>query len=294
MSEQEIVVACEGGGMRGVFGAGVVDILAKANIHSKLRAVTGASAGTLNAAALLTHQTDKALNLYERFATSGSVNREHLPHVLLSQIRRLLFGTPRRGTRCVVDIEGILDCVQDAGLHMEAIRQQHIPFLVRCLSLRTRQQVFVDMHTHTDPWGAIADSLAAVPYCTPSPRQDDHVDPMIQDPLSITPLLERFPEEKIVSVLNSPARHYDSLRGVLTQMIHGGLSMDWKILRHYVGKRRRGRMEMERAKRSGRVMFIAPPDDYPMTNSTTNTGKIRRGFAMGQKAGEAALRLMGM
>jgi predicted patatin/cPLA2 family phospholipase len=268
-------------------------VLAEANIYQKVRGVIGASAGTLNALTFVSGATERTLGVYQDFARSGSIDRQYLLSALASRFRQKILGRKHTG-RGVIDIESVINCVHRAGLTVEGVRQQKIEFLVRCLNVKRGRQEYFDMHTHPEPVQVIADSISAVPYCTPSPRHKDYIDPMIQVPIAITPLLERYKAEQIVVISNSPPRHYSSLRGVLTQVLHGVFSLDWRLLRHYVGKRRIGEREMKRAIESERVIFVGPPDDYPMTNSTTDLKKIRAGFDAGRRAGDALLKRMGL
>ena len=293
MKNQGTVVAFGGGGMKAVFGAGLAYELERANVQPHLAATVGSSAGALNAVSLLTGNTREGLQTFLDFVGTKSVNEDNVLPFLRGHVSSRMLGHPHKPEKHIMDVHGVLKVAHQRGLDLDALRKQAVDCFVRVTRYRTGRSELVDMRTHPDPEQMLRATILFRPYCVDS-SHGDPMDGAIADPVGTGDLVRRFPEQKIVAVVNDPHADALSLKTRISSVLCGLLSMDWRLLRTYFNRPHGMRSVFALAEKlRGRVLAVCPPPDYPVGLLTRDPAAVRTGYEQGRRSAEGVLKFIG-
>ncbi|MBN2585224.1 patatin-like phospholipase family protein [Patescibacteria group bacterium] len=300
--KQKFILYLGGGAMAGVFGAGIVTALEKADVYKRIKAVYAASAGVLNAAYFLTKNTKSGSTIYWEDLTAGRFIRPY--NVWRSFARhqwgRHLGSADRSHLANVVDIDYLWRVLEGKRkyLDMAALRHSPVPFYTQLLNTDTCETGYVRVD-HLGSKRAVSETLKAsvsvIPYYshTQNIHGKNYADGYIVTPINLKYLLKKYPKDKIVVAMNVPLTrrwvyHVQSwLEGVFAQPMCKGPILACLSKRESVI-----RQEFALALKTKRVLLINTPDDKQAFLLSTNQKHLKKYYQLGKKVAQKILRFI--
>lgn len=290
--KRDIVIYIGGGGMLGVFGAGVVTALEEMNGYPRIKAVYGASAGALDAAYFLAHRSALGSSIYYEDLLENFI---HLENLVAGALQRMWNGwirpIPREKIVNAVDIKYALDVIRNKKpLDIDAIFGSGIGFYIEVFNVGTGETEW-RAATKENIWQLLRASASAVPYWFPPELMDRDglIDGTIGDPTAVEYLLGKYPDEKIILIINEPVRRgmRHKAKGVFDAVVARSMFGE-VVYRAFLKKERKFRAGMKRAMAEKRVLVIHPPIGNPTYPATTDKRRLLATYEFGKQAARAA------
>nr|MBA4404885.1 hypothetical protein [Nanoarchaeum sp.] len=286
--KKKSVLYLGGGGMLGVFGAGIVTSLEEENSYPYLDAVYGGSAGSFNLAYFLSRQTHFGSTIYWENLTKNFVNIKNLiPESLQIVYNRFISEIHPESMINSLNVEHAIRVVKNEKyLDIRKIKRQPIPVYVKVLDTKTGEVKFVDMKSN--PLQRLREAITLEPYnFHPTQRL---IDGEAISPIGIEYLLLKHPNQKIVICINyhpteigtknREFRNY--LDGILCSMMYPHLD----LYARFRQKEEYYKNQIKKAMKEERVLLIHPPKNNPSKEYTTDPEKLKETYEMGKKAGK--------
>ncbi|MBI2105731.1 hypothetical protein HYT56_02745 [Candidatus Woesearchaeota archaeon] len=274
--EEKTVLYLGGGMMSGVFGAGIVTGLQRANIDSSIKAIYGGSAGAFNGAYFLSHQAKLGSTIYY----------DDLPYRFFSWKKIL------KGKNNAIDRDFLMHVVeQEKKLNVEQIQKQRIPFYIKVLNKKTGKTEYIDGRRET--FKRLRQAVGQFPFC--NTENDRYIDGDILEPIGLDYLLEKHPKDKIVLALNyNPSFNFFGLiRDYYCGIIALSRSEECAQLRSYFFKRDKNyRRDMKRARGSDNILLVQPPSTSRTGSLTQDRNKLIETHKLGIQASKRILEFM--
>lgn len=274
-----------GGGMSGVFGAGVVTGLQEIQAYEHIDAIYGSSCGTFNGAYFLAGQSRLGSGIYTDELKSHFVH----PNVLLSTFLRELFGFRiRKRHKQILDIDYLMKVAQHIRqLDIEIISHHRIPLFASLMNLDTLRAEHVQV-TKSNAWRVLKAAVNVCPYYDQEENINgtSYIDGALAEPIPLTYLLEKYPKHRIVVILNIPKyrpRILDLIHfteGLIASRLH-----NIKMLSIFRSRETKIRAMIREGLKNPRVTMVFPPHNNPTRVWTTNRDSLMKTFAMGQEIG---------
>lgn len=283
--KKKAILYMGGGVMLGVYGAGFVSKLEKENAYEKIEAIYGSSAGVMNAAYFLSHQARLGSSIYTEDLVDNFLFPANLPIGTAQRLwNRYVFQIPREKMKNVVNIDYVLDIIKNKKpLNIKRISKSKIKFFIELLNLKTGE---IDRKKFNikNAFDLFRAAITVVPYYFRAKRINNHlyVDASIKQVIDFKYLLKKYPEHKIIFVLNVKTkrgrRHYvkNILEGVVADSMYK--SSLYEIYKEREDLLHQDLMEL---KKYDRVLLIHPPRDIPAKPQTVDKKKLQRTFNMG-------------
>ena len=277
-----IVIYLGGGAMSGVFGAGVVAELEKANVYNKLEAVYGGSAGAMNAAFFLTKQTKMGRSIYWEDLTHDFI----FPKKLIPSFIHRFIGTKNGHKINSIDIDYLFSLPRIKKLRLHKLPK--IPFYTPLVNLNTKKLEYLDVRE--DPWNILRAAVSIVPYYS-SPtiiKEIPYIDGAAAVSFGLKRLLKRHPKCRIIIVSNTPLQ--TKLLAPVRKFIEGLAirRMFGSSLNPFANYVRTLKEDIEIIKKNSRVFAVAPKETI-MRHYTSNRKKIIKLFKEGRRKGKEAI-----
>ena len=211
--------------MSGVYGAGVLKGMHELGLVKSIEAIYSGSVGSLNAAYLLSGETERGPAVYWERLQKGFLYPERLLIGTGDLIKNRFFKPIDPSTaRNVVDVNYIYNLLaKDAPVNLEKIKNSPIEFYVKIMDVDNGE---LEYKKFTDL--PILDLLKAAVTIKPYFFEETflnnkrYVDATIKEPLGIDYLLQKYPGRKILVVLNEPIKR--GLRHHIKNVIEGLVS----------------------------------------------------------------------
>lgn len=273
--------------MSGVFGAGVVTRLQELNFYNKIEAVYATSAGVMNGAAFLAKQMEIESSIYYEDLIKNFIFPENIPRGALQRIwNGYIHEIPRKKILQVINIDYLIYILKNKKpLDIQKIKKQKIPLYAKLLNLNTGKIEYFDIR-EGDVLQILKAAVSILPYdfVPEIINGKKYADGSIKEPIGLKYLLEKYPENKIVIVLNilvirGPKHHFSNfLEAVFARPI-------FKTLYKFFMNRENSIREdiILAGKNQNRVLLIHPPLNNPTTVYTTDAKKLKITYEMGKK-----------
>jgi len=287
---EKFVLYLGGGAMAGVFSAGVVTKFQELDIYDKIEAVYGASAGALNAAYFLTKQTKFSLDIY---AIEMAQNLIHLKNTFKGILQRFQYTHgeefSRRKISNVIDVHYIFEEVikKRKRLDFDALKSQKIPFYVKVLNLSNFEVENLNIDNH-DPVKLLKAAIDVAPYTFDKERmgESDYIDGALKEYIGLNYLLKKYPQHKIVIVLNFPIKR--SFKFYIKDFFEGLFSIPMygmNLCECFLRRESILREDINLAHETDRVLLIYPVNSKALNPASTNKDKILESFTYGREQG---------
>jgi len=287
MSEK-VVLYLGGGGMSGVFGAGVVSALAKMDIYDRIKAVYSASAGSFNGAYFLAKQCEMGATIYWEELAHGFIRRRNMPYGALQRLWNAYMSPLQFASiKNVMYADRLLEVAKHQKvLDLNKLKNQPIPLYVKMVNTETLQLEYIDVR-QGNTLHLLKSGISAIPYYYPEPDNGKYVDGAIREPLGLEYIMEQNPDNKIVAIFNLTVHrnfgHYikNFIEGVVAESMYPG------VLRNCFMKREDSvRKSLAIARESERVLLVHPTKDNLVQSWILDEPKLKNLFAEGERAAE--------
>ena len=285
MSEK-VVLFLGGGGMSGVFGAGVVSALEKMDIYDRIKSVYSVSAGTFNGAYFLTKQCHMGSSIYWEELAHGFIRRRNMPW---GALQRLWHGymAPIEYDNIVnvMYADRLLDVAKGKKkLDLEILKNQPIPLYIKMLNTETMELEYIDAR-QGDTLPFLKSGISAIPYYYPNPENGKYVDGAIREPLGIEKVRQENPDDKIIVIFNLTVQrnfgHYvkNFVEGVVSEAMYPG------VLKECFLKREGSvRQSLAAARADAKVLLVHPSRDNLVQSWILDEFKLKNLHAEGMAA----------
>lgn len=274
--EQKAVLYIGGGGMNGVFGAGVVTKLQEENAYGKFSHVYGASSGAFDIAYFLSKQTKNGSSIYWEDLIKRFIDVSKLPKAAIN------ISLGKKDFPNVMDIDYLIKVAQTTKkLDLEEIKKSLIEAKVKVYNLNKKKIEYIDLKK--DTLQRLKESASVAPYFYS--KCQENIDGEILNLLCYDFLKSKHPKQKLIFVINSYPkdgiieRAQHSLEGMLVSKIFNDSSLG-KMFRN---KSAKFLEEIEKIKRDKNSLLITPPKNNRTKNNTRNPNKLRYTHYLGMR-----------
>ncbi len=297
MKNDKVIMYLGGGAMLGIFGAGFVSRLQEKKAYKFISAIYGASAGAMNAAYFLSHQTKLGSSIYYEELTKNFILAHNVPYGIWQRFAQRYFKhIPRKNWKDAVNIHYALDIIKNKKtLNIKAIKSSGIKFYVEVLNLHSSKIERLNFKNH-DAFALLHAAIAVVPYYSKGVKISNKIyaDASIKEPTDAEFLLSKYPASKVVFVINEPAdrklKHY--LKNILEGTVAEPMYKHAKLFEIYKEREKNFRNGLIKIKNKAQIMFIHPPAHMPITPQTTDKKKLIIAYNMGKKAADKFLKFV--
>lgn len=161
-SAKDLIFIFFGGGMKGVFGAGVATTLEKLNLYDRIHSVYAVSSGAHDAAFLLAKGTQIGSTIYYE---DLMINNKFIKNDKSKFFYKLFKNSINKKMRVnkLMDIDYLIDVEKNKKiLEIEKISESKIPFFIRLFNCKTKKEEWVD--GKTDIFLKLQAAVAIVPF----------------------------------------------------------------------------------------------------------------------------------
>ncbi len=223
---KDLIFIFFGGGMKGVFGAGVATTLEKLNLYDRIHSIYAVSAGAHDAAFFLARGTQIGSTIYyENLVINNKFIKNDKSKFFYKIFKGLLNKKNKMGK--LMDIDYLIDVEKHKKtLEIKKISESKIPFFIRLFNSKTKKIEWVDGKTNI--FKKLQAAAAAVPFY-PHGVKIDGITYSDGDTLSeiIDPVLEKLINDnlnkKIFLILNTSKENRFSIISILEDFL-------WTIL----------------------------------------------------------------
>jgi len=217
-SAKDLIFIFFGGGMKGVFGAGVATTLEKLNLYDRIHSVYAVSSGAHDAAFLLAKGTQIGSTIYYE---DLMINNKFIKNDKSKFFYKLFKNSINKKMRVnkLMDIDYLIDVEKNKKiLEIEKISESKIPFFIRLFNCKTKKEEWVD--GKTDIFLKLQAAVAIVPFY-PNTIKINDTKYFDGDALSkiIDPVLEKVindnNDKKIFIIINTSRNNIFSIMSMV-------------------------------------------------------------------------------
>lgn len=287
---KKTVIYIAGGGLSGVFGAGVTLSLQEKNAYPHIKAVYGASAGAMDGAYFLTRQVEVGRSIYFNEARRGFIDfREIWPMFRFLKKRGPFYPFHPDHLISVMHVEYLMDVVKNKKpLDVDKLVHQPIPFYVKLLNQHTHKIEYLDARRY-DPLKVLQATISMPPvtFSYELLHHNRMVDSCIAEVIGIKRLLARHPHDKIVVILNRRPSQSRLGKFMIRAEAYAGAKMYGRAYHDFPAAREaKFAEEVELAKNFKNVLLVMPPRSNPTKPQTTDLAKLKKTYGLGRRAGQ--------
>ncbi len=284
---KKIVLYCGGGTMSGVFGAGVFTAFQEMNLYKKIKAIYAGSAGAINASYFLTKQVKLGASIYFDDLTNNFILPFNIPGGILQLFWNRYINRLHKINN-VVNIDYIFEIIKYKKiLNTKRLKKQSIKFYAKLLNTSNGKIEYFDVRKSKYPLGILKATISVKPYYFSSRNinGEEYIDGTIKEPIGLPYLLKKYPNEKIVVVINEPVsrgvRHY--IKNFMEGSVASLYQYKINLFKLFIERERLVRNDIQLALSCSRVLIIHPPKNSPTVPRTTNYSKLITTYEMGKK-----------
>jgi predicted patatin/cPLA2 family phospholipase len=295
MSEK-FVLYLAGGGMSGVFGAGVVTAMQEYDLYEKIDRVYACSAGAINAAYFLTKNTKIGSSIYYEDLTKDFI---HYGHVIPGAMQRLIKGpilpedpyTYKNAmmVRKLFEVMG-----SNKLLNINDLVNQPIPFIVKVLNQKNMKIEYINIKK-VDPTKLLKAAICAPPYTFEFEKINGcrMIDSNICEVIALDELLNICGNKKIVIVLNRPVRNI-----IINKIacFFEGLVASWQYGKEYFyfpfEREKQFRKDFKKAQNLNNILLIYPKSDKVANAKSIKKDVLLHSYEHGKESASAIMKFV--
>ena len=263
-------IVVEGGAMRGIFAAGVLDAYMEADFYPYDFAI-GVSAGTSNLTNYLSKQQKRSYNVITKLATKKQffdpvrfIKKGHLVDIkwLLNESERVC-PLNKKQLFSSIPLYTSITNIATGEAEYYRLNQKNVTYLLEATSampIAYRSTPCTPNSCHAD--GGISDSI---PVIEAYKRGATHITVILSRPLNY-----RMPEKKVNWAMKTMLNQQPKIVQALSnRAIHYNRALDF----------------IKSPPKGVNVHVIAPPSQFPINRLTMNKNKLEAGYQMGLTQG---------
>lgn len=264
----------EGGGMRGIYTAGVLDVFMEKNIT--FDGVIGVSAGAIHGASYVSGQHGRSLRYYKKYCCDRH---------FMSLWNLLRTGDMVDRKFCYYDLPKFLDPYDYEGFNRSGME-----FYVTCSNVETGQAEYIritDMDKQIEPFRA----SASLPYVSRLVRTDGKklLDGGCTDSIPVRAFMKMGFRRNVVVLTRHREYEKKPEHRIMADLFY------WRYPKFARALKRRHLVYnktlrfIERAEAAGRAFVIRPECELPIGRSEHDPEKLQAVYDMGRRDAEACL-----
>lgn len=290
-NKEKIIMYLGGGAMSGCYGAGVLKGLHDHASVDSIESIYANSVGSLNAAYLLSNQAEIGPTIYFEDLQKGFIFPWNLFIGTIDLIRNRFIGKIRKeNAHNVVDINYVYNILsQKKALDINTIKNSQINFFVKVLNIDTGEIEYKSFKDYPT-LDLLKAAITIKPYFFEETLLDGkyYVDAGIKEPIGIEFLLHKYPNRKIVVVLNEPIirglRHYlkNFVEGVVSSLYPYKVS----LYDFYQNRENLTRKDIKICLNDKKVLLLHPNFSGRTRPRTTKLSIVKETFERGYRDSE--------
>jgi len=273
-----------GGGMMGLWGAGVLTKLQNLKTYDKIERVYACSAGVFNGCYFLTKQMEKGSSIYYEDLPPDFINVWLVPYGALQRIingyiKKIKFSHIAN----VMNLNKLIDVARNRKkLDVQKLKYQKVPLYVKVLDTKDNGVKYLDIRKG-DVFKLMKASCSSIPYYFPNPEEENYIDAAIKEPLGIRYLIKKYPKQKIVVIFNLSTKrnlwHYikNFIEGFVANSMYKG------VFSNFIRREKDIRESIKIAKKNKNILFISPKDEENISSWEMNPLKLKKAYRNGMK-----------
>ena len=267
---RDLVVYAAGGGMRGIFGAGVFHALSGMGVRDRAQAIYGISAGALNTAHFALGTAMQAMEWYLQYVPEHGILANATPMALI------------RGEDCVDVPEAIRVLETEHLLDGEALSRCPIPVSFGVVEREGLGFRWIDAR-RPDAIRVLLASSSIFPFVREGVAVDgvSCIDGGYRESVCHTRLRREHPDAKLLLVLNGNEHESIVRRAVVGVVLR---LRDERLAEVWLDSLDRGPAELEEALADPNAFVLRPDDSFPVQFATTDPAVLAHGFWLGHRA----------
>src|SRR3989338_250481 len=293
-TKEKVIIYFAGGTMTGVFGAGVSSVFEKKNIYSKVEAVYGASAGAMTGAYFLAQQVPLGSSIYWENLNNNFISISGFWMGVWQRFQnKFLKSVLDSRLRDAMNIEYLMEIVKNKKtLDVNQIFSQPIPFYIKLFSVSTHKIEYVNV-TRQNIFEVLKAGVNTFPYVheVSMLNGSKYIEGAIIDVIGIKYFLDKYPNTKIVVILNRPVqpkfryRMKNFLEGKFTSwMLHDPLMAE-----PFISAESNLAKDFKLIKNNPLVTIITPSEYNYIPSRTTNPEILKSTWQFGVEAWNRAI-----
>src|SRR3989338_3128310 len=285
-NNKKIILYLGGGAMSGVYGAGVLKGLHDLLLTESIEAIYSGSAGSVNAAYLLSDKVEIGSTIYWEDLRHGFLFPFNIIRGTIDLFyNRFIKEIEKEKFHNVVNVDYVYNILQNIKpLDLDMIKNHPISLYVKVLDIdtgETEYKVFKD-------YANLALLKAAInvkPYSFEETILNGkrYVDATIKEPLGIEYLLDKYPDRKIVVILNEPIkrgfRHY--LKNFLEGTVSGLYPYNISLYKMFMNRENLIRKDIQICLSDERILLLYPNLKNRARPRTTDPLVLQQTFNLG-------------
>lgn len=293
--KDKIILYLGGGAMCGIFGGGVMTTLQEVNFYDKIEAIYTESAGVMNGAVFLSKKTKLGSKIYlNELRHDFILNSNFLITIFQRFWHRFIHKIPKKKIRNVVNIDYLFKVIKKKKLiDLKKIKQQPINFYAKLLNVNNSDIDYLDAKKY-DTLKVLKAAVSIAPYYFGAQKINgkEYIDAGIKTPIGIQYILAKYPNHKIVAILNlrlkRKFKYYikNFLEGIVATMMYKAPPL-FRCAMRREGSIRKG---IKIARNNKRVLLIHPPQNSSTRPWTTDYEKLKTTFEMGKRAAKKIIK----
>jgi len=293
-----VIVYIGGGGMAGVYGAGVLKGINDLGLGKMIETIYAGSAGALDAAYFLSGQHDLGSSIYWEDLCDNFI----FPlHVFLGTYDLFInrFVRPLKDTevRSVINIDYLLSIMSNIKpLNLETLATNKINLFVKLLNLRSGEVVYVRAQDKC-LMELFHAAINIKPFYFPDTYFEGElfVDGTIKEPIGIQSIVTRHPNRKIIVIINEPQRR--GTRHHLKNFLEGAVASLYptpiSLFRIFMAREGCLRRDLDYCFQDKNILVISPNHKYRVVPKTTNPQRLKNTFLNGIEDAKAVIPFIG-
>lgn len=274
MSSHRLGIVVEGGGIRGIYAAGVLDVLS--DLKLPVKGVIGVSAGAIHGCSFVSGQKGRSLRFYKRFVADDR---------FFSLKTLIKTGNIVDTQFCYHDIPYIYDPFDN-----DAFMRSGIDFFVTCTNVENEQAEYLhltDMDKEVDGLRA----SASLPYVSQIVhfRGKKLLDGGCSDRIPLK-AFEKLGFDRNIVISTQPREHKVKDRDAyLARFFYRKYPRFCETFARSPQTYEETQNEMDEASRTGRAFIIRPQTSLGIKRLTHNPDDVQRGYDAGVRDAQALI-----
>ena len=274
MSSHRLGIVVEGGGIRGIYAAGVLDVLS--DLKLPVKGVIGVSAGAIHGCSFVSGQKGRSLRFYKRFVADDR---------FFSLKTLIKTGNIVDTQFCYHDIPYLYDPFDN-----DAFMRSGIDFFVTCTNVENGQAE----HLHLTDMDKEVDGLrasASLPYVSQIVhfRGKKLLDGGCSDRIPLK-AFEKLGFDRNIVISTQPREHKVKDRDAyLARLFYRKYPRFCETFARSPQTYEETQNEMDEASRTGRAFIIRPQESLGIKRLTHNPDDVQRGYDAGVRDAQALI-----
>lgn len=222
---EKIIVYLGGGAMSGCYGAGVLKGLYDKSLVNSIESIYAGSVGAINAAYLLSGQAEIGPTIYFEDLQKDFIFPWNIFIGTFDLIKnRFIKRIKKKEAHNVVDINYVYEILSKIKpVNLDAIKNNPVNLYIKILNIDTGETEYKNFRDCPE-LDLLRASITIKPYFFEETIINGkcYVDATIKEPLGIEYLLNKYPNRKIVVIINEPIKR--GLRHYFKNFIEGAVS----------------------------------------------------------------------